>query len=213
MSDIRPITELSPIQLDALKEIGNIGAGSSATAFAQFLGRKIEMSVPEVNVVELTEVPEIFGGAEVTVIGITLRVFGQAPGHMLFLLEQDSAFKLIEVLGLSTTTNFFSEMEISALKEIVNILSGSYLNAFNQMTGFVLTQSVPAFAIDMAGAILGTFMIEFGQFGDHGLLVETQFKVNQEEIHGNLCFIPNQGSLNSILNAIGLGAYYADSSS
>jgi len=208
MERIRPVTELSSIQLDALREVGNIGAGNAATAFAQFLGRKIDMTVPKVNIMELSEVPELYGGADVAVIGITLRVLGEAPGHMLFLLDRSSARKLISVLGLGQVGTTFTEMEISALKEIVNILSGSYLNAFNQMTGFSMLQSVPAFAMDMAGAILGTFMVEFGLMGDHALLVETTFHVDEDEISGNFFLIPGQGSLDSIISALGLGAYY-----
>lgn len=213
MEKIRPVTELSSIQLDALREVGNIGAGNAATAFAQFLGRKIDMSVPKVNIIELSEVPELYGGADVAIVGITLRVLGEAPGHMLFLLDEASALRLIDVVGLGSSGGVFTEMEISALKEIVNILSGSYLNAFNQLTGFSLIQSVPAFAMDMAGAILGTFMVEFGLMGDHALLVETEFQVDQEQIRGNFFLIPGQGSLHSILKALGLGAYYADNSS
>lgn len=208
MERIRPVTELSSIQLDALREVGNIGAGNAATAFAQFLGRKIDMTVPKVNIMELSEVPELYGGADVAVIGITLRVLGEAPGHMLFLLDRSSARKLIHVLGLGQVGTTFTDMEISALKEIVNILSGSYLNAFNQMTGFSMIQSVPAFAMDMAGAILGTFMVEFGLMGDHALLVETAFHVDEDEISGNFFLIPGQGSLDSIISALGLGAYY-----
>lgn len=210
---IHPFTELSPIQLDALREVGNIGAGNSATAFAQLLGRKIDMSVPKVNIIELTEVPELYGGVEVPVVGVTLRVLGEAPGHMLFILDKDSALHLVPVLGLGGAGTEFTEMEISALKEIVNILSGSYLNAFNQVTGFSMIQSVPAFAMDMAGAILGTFMVEFGQMGDHALLVETEFMVDEEEIRGNFFLIPGQGSLDSIIAALGLGDYYEHCSS
>lgn len=210
---IHPVTELSPIQLDALREVGNIGAGNSATAFAQLLGRKIDMSVPKVNIIELTEVPELYGGVEVPVVGVTLRVLGEAPGHMLFILDKNSALRLIPVLGLGEVGTELTDMEISALKEIVNILSGSYLNAFNQVTGFSMIQSVPAFAMDMAGAILGTFMVEFGQMGDHALLVETEFMVDEEEIHGNFFLIPGQGSLDSIIAALGLGDYYEHCSS
>ncbi|AZR72369.1 CheY-P-specific phosphatase CheC [Anoxybacter fermentans] len=212
MDNILSVTDLSPIQLDALREVGNIGAGNAATAFAQFLGRKIDMTVPKVMIVELSEVPELFGGPDVPVAGVSLRVMGEAPGHMLFLLERSSAFKLIEVLGLGNKRNSFSDMEISALKEIVNILSGSYLTAFNQVTGFSLIQSVPAFAMDMAGAILGTFMIEFGQIGDYGLLVETEFHVDGEEISGNFFLIPGQDSLRTIITALGLEAYYESNS-
>lgn len=211
MENIRPVTELSSIQLDALREVGNIGAGNAATAFAQFLGRKIDMTVPKVNIMELAEVPDLFGGADVTVVGITLRVLGEAPGHMLFLLDWKSAVRLISVVGLGQSGDTLSDMEISALKEIVNILSGSYLNAFNQLTGFSMLQSVPGIAIDMAGAILGTFMVEFGMMGDHALLVETAFHVDDDQITGNFFLIPGRGSLDSIMNALGLGAYYADS--
>lgn len=210
---IRPITELSSIQLDALREVGNIGAGNAATAFAQFLGRKIDMTVPKVNIIELSEVPELYGGADTAIIGITLRVLGEAPGHMLFLLDRASALELIKALGLgSPAGNIFSDMEVSALKEIVNILSGSYLNAFNQVTGFSMIQSVPAFAMDMAGAILGTLMVEFGLMGDHALLVETAFHVDDDQINGNFFLIPGRGSLDSIITALGLGNYYADNS-
>lgn len=212
-NNIRPVTELSSIQLDALREVGNIGAGNAATAFAQFLGRKIDMTVPKVNIMDLSDVPELYGDADTTVIGITLRVLGEAPGHMLFLLDRESALHLISVLGLGTPEeNKFTEMEVSCLKEIVNILSGSYLNAFNQVTGFSMIQSVPAFAMDMAGAILGTFMVEFGLMGDHALLVETAFHVDEAQINGNFFLIPGQGSLDSIITALGLGNYYADNS-
>ena len=205
MESNKPITDFTPMQLDALREIGNIGAGNAATAFAQFLNKKMDMTVPQVKVVELSEVPELFGGAEVPVAGITLRVLGEAPGHMLFLLEKESACKLIEIMGMGESDGMFSEMEISALKEIVNILSGSYLSALNQVTNFTMVQSVPAFAMDMAGAILGAFMVEFGRLGDHAILIETEFFADDEEIRGNLFFIPGQNSLNSIFSAIGLG--------
>ncbi|MCK4257524.1 MAG: chemotaxis protein CheC [Halanaerobiales bacterium] len=210
MDTIRPLTELSSIQLDALREIGNIGAGNAVTAFAQLLNKKIDMTVPKVNVIDLMEVPDLFGGADVLVVGISIRVLGDMQGHMLYLLQRESASKLINVLGLGNVEEEFTDMEISALQEIVNILSGSYLNAFSQMTGFKMIQSVPSYAMDMAGAILGTFMVEFGQIGDHALLVETQFEIDKEEIFGDFFLIPSQGSLGSIISALGLGAYYED---
>ena len=92
------ILDLSAMQLDALREIGNVGAGNSATALSQIINRKIEMNVPEVAIVPLNEVPDLVGGAEAMVAGVFLRVYGKAPGSVLFFLPKDSAFYLVDTL-------------------------------------------------------------------------------------------------------------------
>ena len=90
--------DLSGNQLDALREIGNIGAGNSATALSQLINRRIEMNVPNVTIVPLEEVPELVGGPETVVVGVFLRVYGKAPSNILFLMPQDSAFYLVDTL-------------------------------------------------------------------------------------------------------------------
>ena len=198
--------DLSGNQLDALREIGNIGAGNSATALSQLINRRIEMNVPNVTRVPLEEVPELVGGPETVVVGVFLRVYGKAPSNILFLMPQDSAFYLVDTLmgkqrGETKSLDF---MDQSALMEIGNILSGAYLNALFNFTQLALLPSIPALAMDMAGAILNVVLVQLGQMGDHALVIETKFISEDDGINGHFFLVPDPGSLETILSAVGV---------
>jgi chemotaxis protein CheC len=194
------------MQLDALKEIGNVGAGNAATALSQIINRKIDMTVPKVAILPLGDVPDVVGGPEVTVAGVYLRVFGPAPGSILFLMPQASAFYLVDTLmgRKAESTHALDEMDASALLEIGNILAGAYLNALSYFTKFTLLPSIPALAMDMAGAILSIILIQLGQMGDHALVIETEFTTENDGVKGHFFLIPDPGSLGTILQAIGV---------
>ena len=205
MSD--DVLELSPVQLDALREIGNVGAGNSATALSQIINHRIDMNVPEVSIVPLGDVPELVGGPDAMVVGVFLRVYGSAPGNILFLLPRESAFLLVDMImgkprGTTQTLDFMDE---SALMEIGNILAGAYLNALFNLTQLSLLPSIPALAMDMAGAILSVVLIQLGQMGDHALVIETEFKTDEEGIKGHFFLVPDPGSLDTMLTAVGVG--------
>ena len=190
--------DLSGNQLDALREIGNIGAGNSATALSQLINRRIEMNVPNVTIVPLEEVPDL--------VGVFLRVYGKAPSNILFLMPQDSAFYLVDTLmgkqrGETKSLDF---MDQSALMEIGNILSGAYLNALFNFTQLALLPSIPALAMDMAGAILNVVLVQLGQMGDHALVIETKFISEDDGINGHFFLVPDPGSLETILSAVGV---------
>lgn len=201
------ILKLTTIQLDALREVGNVGAGNAATALSQIINRKIEMTVPEVAILPLGDVPDVVGGPDIMVAGVYLRVFGPAPSSILFLLPRESAFALVDMLmgrerGL---TNRLDAMDESALLEIGNILAGAYLNALSFFTRFTLLPSIPALAMDMAGAILSVILIQLGQMGDHALVIETEFTTEGDGgVKGHFFLIPDPGSLGTILTAIGV---------
>lgn len=200
------ILNLSSIQLDALKEIGNVGAGNSATALSQLINRKIDMTVPQIAIMPLGDVPDVVGGPDVMVAGVYLRVFGPAPSSILFLLPRDSAFYLVDMLmgreqGHTTTLD---SMDESALMEIGNILAGAYLNALSHFTKLTLLPSIPALAMDMAGAILSVILIQLGEMGDHALVIETEFTTENDGVKGHFFLIPDPGSLGTILSAIGV---------
>ena len=207
MSVSDDIMELSPTQLDALREIGNVGAGNSATALSQIINHRIDMNVPQVSIVPLTDVPDLVGGPDVMVAGVFLRVYGAAPSNILFLLPQESAFYLVDMIlgkphGTTQTLDFMDE---SALMEIGNILAGAYLNALFNLTKLSLLPSIPALAMDMAGAILSVVLIQLGQMGDHALVIETEFQADEDGIKGHFFLVPDPGSLDTILTAVGVG--------
>jgi len=197
---------LSANQLDALREIGNVGAGNSATALSQVINRRIDMNVPKVALVPLESVPDLVGGPDTIVVGVFLRVYGKAPSNILFLLPQESAFYLVDTLmgkahGETKKLDFMDE---SALMEIGNILSGAYLNAFFTFTQIPMLPSIPALAMDMAGAILNVVLVQLGQMGDQALVIETEFLSEDDGINGHFFLVPDPGSLETIITAVGV---------
>ncbi|MBP3780951.1 chemotaxis protein CheC [Selenomonas sp. AE3005] len=197
---------LSANQLDALREIGNVGAGNSATALSQVINRRIDMNVPKVSMVPLEAVPDLVGGPDAVVVGIFMRVYGKAPSNILFLLPQKSAFYLVDTLmgkprGQTTSLDFMDE---SALMEIGNILSGAYLNAFFTFTQITMLPSIPALAMDMAGALLNVVLAQLGQMGDRALVIETEFLSEDDGINGQFFLVPDPGSLETIIRAVGV---------
>lgn len=197
------ILDMTPMQLDALREVGNIGAGNGATALSQLLNKKVDMTVPSVNIIPFEEV-FAGDGTEKVVIGIIVRVLGDTPGNILFVLEKDTAMQIIKDLT-GEESEQLSEMGNSVLCEIGNIIASSYMNAIAKFTNLVITPSVPAVSYDMLGAILSTTFIESGQFDDQVLDLETRFlQYNGEEISGHFYYIPMPGSLEKILNTLGV---------
>ena len=199
---------VNSMYFDVLKELGNIGAGNATTAIATMLNLTIDMKVPKV---ELKAVEDL-GGAicpeEETIVGIFLEVQNDISGSMMFLMKLDSAHYLVNRLmggmgGDSSAEGEFSEMELSAMKEIGNIIAGSYLSALSTMTNLVITPSVPYIAVDMAAAILSVPAIQFGQFGDNALLIETEFG-DDVMMEGYFILLPDEDSYDKILQSLGI---------
>ena len=197
--------ELSNIQMDVLKEIGNIGAGNAVTSLAKMIDKKVEMAVPKVKIMGFDKVSQILGGEEMIVVGILLSVTGDMTGIMMFVLDNHAARQLVNILlGSASTSLEFDEMELSALKEIGNILTGSYLNALAGLTNLKILPSIPELAIDMAGAILSVPAIEFGKVGDSVLYIETEFSEGITKVFGDFLLIPDVDSYEVLLKALGV---------
>jgi len=169
------VEELNLMQRDALKEIGNIGAGHAATALAQLLRERINMTVPGVSIVPLSDLHKVLGGTEELVVGIYMKVFGDVPSKLIFLFRHNEAAMLVNmILGttLKSVTDF-SDFEESVLREISNIMTGAYLNALGVLTDLNFLPSVPAYACDMSGALLDAALLDGGVIDDYALLIET----------------------------------------
>lgn len=203
---ITGIDDLDNIQLDVLKEVGNIGAGNAVTALAKLLNRKINMDVPRTRVLEFKEISDTLGGADLPVVGILLKVSGDLTGNIMFILKKEAASMLVSMLmgGQPDETREFTEIDISALKEIGNILAGSYLSALSSLTNLKIMPSVPELAIDMAGAILSVPAIEFGKVGDTVLYIETEFSDGNNRVVGDFYLVPDYDTYDVLLKALGV---------
>lgn len=200
------ISDLNNIQLDVLKEIGNIGSGNASTALSKMINKKVDMSVPSVKILEFNEVSDILGGAEEVVVGIFLRAQGDLGGDIMFILKKDAAeFILKYLIGHEVEDkDNYNEMELSALKEVGNILAGSYVSALSTLTRMSIIPSVPDISIDMAGAILSVPAIEFGKIGDSVLYVETEFLDGLTRVVGDFFLVPDVDSYEKLLRALGV---------
>lgn len=198
------LEEMSDEYFDVLKELGNIGAGNATTALSQMLQCKVDMSVPQVRLMEFKELGKIMGGEEIIMAGIYLGIEGDIAGSIMFLLEKQAARHLVDkLMGMSMEGEEFSEMEFSALKEVGNIITAAYLNSLSSLTGLRIQPSVPDLTVDMAGAILSVPAIEFGALGDKMLLIQTQF-FDEMVLDGYFILVPNLDSYGKILSALGL---------
>lgn len=200
------IDDLNTAQIDVLREIGNIGAGNAATALASMLNKKVDMAVPKVKILEFKDVNETLGGAEILVVGLLFRVSGDLTGNIMFILRYEAAAALVNMLMGKPVDmeKGFDEIELSALKEIGNILAGSYLSAMAGLTNLKIIPSVPHLAIDMAGAILSVPAIEFGKVGDTVLYIETEFLDIGSKVVGDFFLVPDVDSYDILLRALGV---------
>lgn len=198
-------SRLQNAQLDALTEISNIGVGHAATALSQLLSTSVEIRVPRVELLDIADVADQLGGDDTPVLGMFLKMLGDASGNMLLIYPRESAERMVSLLLQKELEEdeIFSEMSISALKEVGNILASAYLSALGTMLNINLICSTPSVSYDMAGAIVDYSLIELCSSEDKALVVETEFFLRGDEVKGNFFLIPDPGSLDVILKAAG----------
>ncbi len=199
------IEDLNNLHLDALREIGNIGAGNAATALASMINKRIDMNVPSVRILDFNDVCAVLGGEEKVVSGVYFEIEGDIEGNIMFLLDLKSAKILTNILmGREDQAEVLDEMDRSALQEIGNILSGAYISSLSSLTNLNIKISVPSLCVDMAGAIISVPAIQFGYIGDKVLFIETVLQDGNDTVKGNFFLIPESKSFKTILNSLGV---------
>lgn len=196
--------ELNEMQIDMLREIGNIGAGNAATALATILDEKVDMSVPSVRITGFDEAVENLGGAETMTVAVLVNFSGDAHGMIMFLLNVEDAKSIMDILVGEDESDELSEMKISGIKEIGNILASSYVNAISALTGLTIEVSVPYVAIDMVGALMSVPIIEFGAIGDKLMFIEENFLGETNDLKSNMIMFAEINTLKIIMQKLGL---------
>jgi len=199
-------SQLNDLQIDVLRELGNIGAGNAATSLATMLNKPVGITVPVVKILSFTEVAEILGGPESMVIGLLLTLEGDINGMIMFLMKKDFADMILGSLLGENPADFsdMNEMCNSALSEMSNIMASSYVNAVSQMTNMRIIISVPDMCVDMAGAILSVPAIYFANISDKIILIEDQFESGENHATSHVLLIPEVDSLEKIMRSLGI---------
>lgn len=202
------IKTLKDVQLDALREVANIGAGHAATALSQMTGSTIMISVPTINIASLEDVPTQISEPEEPIAAVLMHMLGDLTGRTLLVFPRPTAMRLAELMlrRPAGSSQDMGPLEQSAIKEAGNILSGAYMNALSEFMGLMLLPSPPSLAVDMSSAILSTAFLQFGTDRDHVFYVESQFFLQEQNEHlrGFFLLLPDLASLQAILRAVRL---------
>ena len=204
---LKSYNDLNTDHLDALREIGNIGSGNAATALASMLDKEVDIAVPEVRFLEVNDVVERLGGPEQIYIGLLLSLSEDVSGMIMFLLNKNFANNMLETFtgeGFAEDGSL-SELNISAIQEVGNIMAASYVNAIASLTGLTINISVPSISIDMVGSILTVPAIYYANISDKIMLIENQlgYEKNSDSFNPVL-LIPEVESLEKIMISLGL---------
>jgi chemotaxis protein CheC len=199
------LLSLKVLQLDALREVANIGAGHAATALSQMVGETIMITVPTITVARLEEVPVQMSDPDEPVAAVLMHMMGDLTGRTLLVFPKRSAVRLASrLLKQTQSEQALSEMGQSAIKEAGNILSSAYMNALSDFMGMLLLPSPPSLAVDMSEAVLTTTYLQFGTDRDYVVCVESEFVIDDESepLRGFFLLLPDAASLTAILKAV-----------
>jgi chemotaxis protein CheC len=198
--------QLNDLQIDVLREIGNIGAGNAATALATMLDEKVDISVPKVRITDFDTAVNALGGAETLTVGVLVNFMGEATGMIMFLLRMEDARNILQILvgGDPEESGELDDLKLSAIKEIGNILGSSYINSIATLTGMSIQISIPYIAIDMAGALMSVPVIEFGSVGDKVMFIEESFIAEDNQLNSNVIMFAEMETIKTIMERLGI---------
>ncbi len=194
------MTQYTDLQLDALRELANIGSGTASTALSSMLGRSVDITVPNAFVLPMADAVTAIGDAEAEVTGVVLGVVGDMGASVLLLFTPNDAKQMCGLLGVEAGT----EIGESALMEIGNIVGTSYINALASMTGMEIEPTPPATATDMLGAIVQTVLAEKAGSGDVALLLDSELVVEDSDASVSFLLVPDAGGVDQLLARLGL---------
>ena len=203
---IKNFEQLTSLEIDTLREIGSIGTGNAATALSQMLGKEVRITMPEVRIMGYNEAIEWIGGPEEITAGVLVRLSGQISGIMLSVQPIEFVNLVLESVMDKGITNYeqLSELEHSALIEVGNIMISTFINALSGLAGVDVTLTVPAFTVDMQGAILAVPMAEYGGQSDYIMTIGGNFVCDNKQVPCRLLMSPDLRSLNALLRKLGV---------
>jgi chemotaxis protein CheC len=200
------LEDLTELQLDALREVGSIGAGHAATALSQLVDHRIDLEVPQLELLPIGSVPDVFGGPETLVGAVYDRMLGDLGGGLLFVAPRDSSLALVDLMRnrpVGTAKSFGSEEE-ATITHVASILASSYIASIARLADLNILPARPSFALDMAGAILQVVTAEIGMRAENALLLRTRFFNDETTVDAYMFFLPDPDSLDVLLGRLGV---------
>lgn len=203
---IKNYDQLTSLEIDTLREIGSIGTGNAATALSQMLGKEVRITMPEVRIMGYNEAIDWIGGPEAVTAGVLVKMSGDVGGIMLSVQKLELVNFILETMLGQGIKDYeeLEELQQSALIEIGNIMISAFVTALSGLAGININLTVPAFAVDMQGAILAVPMAEYGGMSDYLMTIGGNFVCGGKEIPSHLMLSPDLRSLDFLLRKLGV---------
>lgn len=203
---IKNYDQLSSLEIDTLREIGSIGTGNAATALSQMMNKQVRITLPEVRIMEYNEAIEWIGGPEEVTAGVLVKMSGDIGGIMLSVQKLELVNVVLNAMLGESIDGYdnLTELERSAMIEIGNIMISTFINALSGLADVNIKLTVPAFAVDMQGAILTVPMAEYGGMSDYLMAIGGNFVCDGKEVPCHLILSPDLRSLDFLLRKLGV---------
>ena len=198
--------EINELHIDVLREIANIGSGNAAAALSRMIGHPTDISIPGIGIEGFNEAYELLGGPESIMVGILLFLSDDLDGMMMFLLPVDVACDLVNML-MGTDVKSYEEIDeigLSAINEVANIMSGSFVGAIGDMTNLSIDISPPESTLDMLGSIMSVPSIYFAEVSDKLLLIQNEIEISGKKTPANVMLLPDMPSLTKLMTSLGI---------
>lgn len=197
------IDKYLPLQIDVMKELVNIGGGHAATSISSLINTKVDMIVPLIEIMEYEELYTRIMSEDKIVYSVTTQILGNGGGVFLFALPEESANQISQMMLLNSMEKT-QELIESSIKELVNIIVNSFLNAISELLNIRLMSSIPNLTIDMFGSIISSLYMVYDQYDEEVLIIKNEFFYSGNQMDAYLYFIPETGVLEKLFKAIGL---------
>ncbi len=195
--------EISEQQLDMLKEMGNIGASHAATSLSQMLMSEIDMTVPQVAVIDISQVNQYFDEEISAMVVFEIQGEIEPAGYIVCHIPQLSAIRLTNtMLGSTDEDREFNELDKSAILEIGNIMISHFLDATAELLGVVMLPSPPMMSIDMALAAFENILAQVAMDVNEIILFSTELKSLNNDIKSTIIMLPQEETLKEILRLL-----------
>ena len=187
-----------------LKEVAGMGLGHASSALEQLMNKKVELLLPEIDILAPTDIKRIFPDNAV-LVGVHLHVLGDVKGNMLYLFKKQDACNMVKVLnnGVKAQVDCLNDFGISTIKEVSNILSGAYLSALSSFSGMNVLPSLPHMTVDNAESIFD-FLSDGSQDSLQLIVIRSKLAIKDIELEteGMLVLVLGHEELNKLLTKI-----------
>ena len=205
---IKSFNDINETHIDVLKEIANIGAGNAASSLSRMLDHQVNVAIPYIGIKGFNEAYEALGGADAIMVGTLLFLSDALQGMMMFLLPVEVACDLVNMLMYTDIKCYdeIDEMGFSAINEISNIMSASFVGAIADLSELTIDISPPEATLDMLGSIMSVPSIYFAKMSDSLLLIQNELEIAGKKTSTSVLLLPDMPSLEKLMKSLGIDA-------